>query len=408
LRLAIDPAMMVAMSTTSPRRQWKRTGLLFVGHAVNDGFSGFFAPLLPLLIQRLDLSLALAGFLGTIRILTNSVLQPSLGHWIDRSQRPSLVVIGPLLTIAAMSFIGGARSVTALVLLLLVAGVGTALFHPAAASLVTAAKPARAGLMMAFFSSGGTVGAALAPVVIVAFAGAFSLERTPWLILPGVAVIVAFALPLRGYIDARGQERSHEKSSAPLPRRLFILWSVIVLASLSAVAFSSFLAVIVTERGGTPWTGGAAISAFLVAGAVVEFLAGNLSDRYGRKVVMLGSLALATPFLLAFLRGPSVLLLPFAALAGAFSLASSPVGIVAAHECVPGRTGLVSGLVMGLAWGVGGVALTPIGWLADKYGLVAVMSLVAFLPLVAAVLLLFYVEPAKARPATSTSAATGR
>jgi FSR family fosmidomycin resistance protein-like MFS transporter len=249
--------------------------------------------------------------------------------------------------------------------------------------------------MMAFFSSGGTVGAALAPIVIVGFAAAFSLERTPWLILPGFALIAAFAIPLRRYITPRPERAKSEESPATLPRRLFVLWGVIVLASMSAIAFSSFLAVLVVERGGSAWLGGAAISAFLVAGAATEFLAGNLSDRYGRKVVMLGSLALATPFLLAFLRGPSTLLLPFAALAGAFSLASSPVGIVAAHECVPGRTGLVSGLVMGLAWGVGGVALTPIGWLADRYGLVAVMSFVAFLPLAAAILLLFYREPAR-------------
>jgi len=387
--------MISDMPTTSPKRQWTRTGLLFVGHAVNDGFGGFLAPLLPLLISRLDLSLALAGLLGTIRIVTNSVLQPSLGHLVDRRQRPSLVVVGPLLTVAAMCFIGRAGSFGSLVALLLVAGIGTALFHPAATSLVTAGKPARAGFMMAFFSSGGTVGAALAPIVIVGFAAAFSLERTPWLILPGFALIAAFAIPLRHYVAPRSGRTTCRETPAALPRQFFVLWGVIVLASMGAVAFSSFLAVLVVERGGSAWLGGAAISAFLVAGAATEFLAGNLSDRYGRKVVMLGSLALATPFLLAFLRGPSALLLPFAALAGAFSLASSPVGIVAAHECVPGRAGLVSGLVMGLAWGVGGVALTPIGWLADRCGLVAVMSFVAFLPLAAAILLLFYREPTR-------------
>ncbi len=390
--------MMDVMPTTSPRRQWMRTGLLFVGHAVNDGYGGFLAPLLPLLISRLGLSLTLAGLLGTIRIVTNSAVQPSLGHWIDRAQRPDLVVIGPLMTVAAMSLLGIAPSYTVLVLLLLVAGAGTALFHPAAASLVTAGKPARAGLMMALFSSGGTAGAALAPVAIVAFASAFSLERSPWLILPGVALVVAFAIPLRGYVGDRSQRPLHEGSSAPLPRRLFVLWTAMVLASMGTIAFSTFLAVLVTERGGSTWLAGAAVSAYLIGGAVMEFLAGNLSDRFGRKVVMLGSLALAAPFMIAFLRGPADLMLPSAVLAGAFSLAYSPVGIVAAHECAPGRTGLVSGLVMGLAWGVAGLALTPIGWLADRYGLVPVMTFAAFLPLAGAVLLLFYREPPR-RPA---------
>ena len=69
------------------RLAWKRTTLLFVGHLLNDGFASFFAPLLPLLIDRLDLSLALAGALGTMRIVTNSLLQPGLGHLVDRVQR---------------------------------------------------------------------------------------------------------------------------------------------------------------------------------------------------------------------------------------------------------------------------------------------------------------------------------
>ena len=393
------------MNSQGRERPWARTGLLFVGHAVNDGYGGFLAPLLPLLIQRLDLSLALAGLLGTIRIVTNSALQPSLGHWIDRAQRPSLVVIGPLLTVAAMSLVGSAPSFAVLVAVLLVAGIGTALFHPAAASLVTCGRPARAGFMMALFSSGGTVGAALAPIVIVAFIAGVSIERTAWLILPGVALIAAFAIPLRRVAPTRAETIRSQANTAPLPPKLAILWTAITLASLGATAFSTFLAVLVTERGGSTWVAGAAISAFFIGGAAMEFLAGSLSDRFGRKAVMLGSLVLAAPFLIAFLHGPAVLMLPCAAIAGAFSLAYSPVGIVAAHECVPGRTGLVSGLVMGLSWGVGGLALTPIGWLADRYGLVSVMTFVAFLPLAAALLLLFYREPPRQRQADNAAEA---
>ncbi|MCK5245500.1 MFS transporter, partial [Candidatus Bipolaricaulota bacterium] len=87
---------------------WKRTTLLFTGHLLNDGFAGFLAPLLPLLIERLDLSFAMAGLLGTTLILMNSLLQPGLGHMVDRVQRPWLVIIGPLLTVIAMSLIGRA------------------------------------------------------------------------------------------------------------------------------------------------------------------------------------------------------------------------------------------------------------------------------------------------------------
>lgn len=371
---------------------WKRTALLFVGHLLNDGFASFLAPLLPLLIQRLDLSFAMAGLLGTTRILMNSLMQPGLGHLVDRLQRPWLVIIGPILTVTAMSFIGRADNYLLLLIIMVISGLGTALFHPAAAALVAVGNHERRGLMMAFFSSGGSFGGALAPIVIVAYTQIFDLGNSPWLLIPGLALIAAFALPLRRVLPDPVR-RSHERFRlGHLPRRFFLLWSVIVMRAASATAFASFLAVLVTQRGGSTFAGGAAISVFLLTGAVGSFFAGNLSDRWGRKAVLLGSMLLATPLYLLFLHGPTGMLLPAIAVAGLFALSATPVGVVAAQECLPGRTGLVSGLVMGLAWGMGGLALTPIGWLADKFGLINVMSFVAVLPLVGAGFMLFYKE----------------
>lgn len=384
------------MTGDKAKLPWGRTALLFTGHLLNDGFASIFAPLLPILIERLDLSLGLAGLLGTIRIVTNSLLQPGLGHLVDRTQRPGLVVLGPLMTVVAMAFIGRVSSFWQLVAIMVLAGVGTALFHPAAAALVAAGSGDRRGLLMAFFSSGGTLGGSLAPVIIVSFVQALSLESTPWLLAPGLALLAAFALPLRSHLPSVVRRDLRRVRVRELPNALVLLWFVIVLSSACSTAFANFLAVLVTARGGSALEGGASISLFLLTGAAGGFLAGNLSDRFGRKAVILGSLAFATPLFLLFLYGPSALLLPVIAAAGIFSLSATPVGVVAAQESIPGRTGLVSGLVMGLAWGVGGFALTPIGWLADRLGLVPVMSVVALLPLAAAGLMLFYPSAAKA------------
>ena len=377
---------------------WKRTALLFVGHLLNDGFASFFAPLLPLLIDRLDLSLALAGTLGTVRIVTNSLIQPGLGHLVDRVQRPWLVIVGPFLTVLAMSLIGRVGSFAPLFILLLVSGGGTALSHPAAAEWGAADRPQRHGMLMAFFSSGGSLGGAIAPIVIVAFVERFTILQTPWLIAPGLLILVAFALPLRRVLPSMERKDVQRTRIRELPSRLVLLWFVIVMSSTCSTAFATFLAVLVTDRGGSAFIGGAAISVFLLSGAVTGFLAGSLSDRFGRKRVILTSLVLATPFYILFLYGPVSAALAFIAAAGVFGLSSIPVGVVAAQECLPGRTGLVSGLVMGLAWGVGGLALTPIGWLADRFGLIAVMTVVSFLPLVAAALMASYREPLQPRP----------
>jgi len=356
---------------------------------LNDGYASFFAPLLPLLIKRLDLSLAMAGLLGTVRILISSLAQPGLGLLVDRMQRPLLVVVGPLLTICAMSLIGRVGTFEQLVLLMLVSGLGTALFHPAAAALVATGSENNRGLVMAFFSAGGTLGGALAPLLIVTVVGLFGIGSTPWLLLPGLLLLLWVGVSLRRNLPAREKVTTVEKQTiVSLP--LFLLWSVIVLRSMAAVSFANFLAVLVVQRGGSTFIGGAAISIFLFSGALGGFIAGNLSDRLGRKAIILVTLVLTTPSLLLFLYGPQSLSLVTIAVAGLFIFASTPVGVVAAQELIPGKTGLISGLVMGLAWGVGGLVLTPLGWLADHFSLVSVLTGVAFLPLLAGGLTLLY------------------
>lgn len=384
--------ILILMATETQQRTWRRTGLLFIGHMLNDGYASVFAPLLPLLIGRLGLSLTMAGMLGTVRILINSLAQPGLGHLVDKTQRPLLVVIGPFLTVCAMSMIGRVGNFWQLFILLAVAGIGTALFHPAAASLVAAGGGNKRGLVMAFFSAGGTFGGALSPLLIVAFVGAAGLTRTPWLVVPGLVVLAAFAIPLRRTIPVKERNIPEKLRLRAIPRPLILLWFVIVLRSTTATAFANFLAVLVTQRGGSAFEGGAALSAFLITGAVGGFFAGNLSDRFGRKSVMFSTIVLAAPFLLLFIYGPANLSLLFAGAAGLFIFSSTPVGVVAAQELLPGKTGLVSGLVMGLAWGVGGLVLTPVGWLADRYSLATVMTVVALVPFVAAGLILFYRE----------------
>ena len=379
------------MSGETRDRSWRRTSLLFLGHFINDGYGSFFAPLLPLLIDRLDLSLAMAGIMGTTRILINSFTQPIFGHIVDRMDRPFLVALGPMLTVLAMSMIGMVTASSQLFLVLILGGIGTALFHPAAAALVGGARNARnRGVLMAFFSAGGTMGGAAAPVLIIPFIAAYGSTRTPFLILPGLTLVFLFAFFLRDNLPAR-EERSRERMRIKnIPRPLAVLWGIIVLRGMAGVAFSTFLAVLVAERGGSHFLGGAAISVFLFAGALGGLIAGKLSDRMGRKTIILTTIILAAPFLLIFLHGPTWAMLPSLALAGIFLFSSTPVGIVAAQEILPGKTGLVSGLVMGMAWGVAGLTLMPVGFLADRYGLISVMTWIALLPLAAAFLAIFY------------------
>lgn len=375
----------------------RRTAALFLGHLVNDGFGEFLTPLLPLVIRRFGLSLALAGALGTLRIVINSLTQPFLGLLVDRMERPLLAIIGPALSVTAMCLVGLAPSYAALAAIMVVAALGSALFHPAAATFVGRETDRNRGLRMGFFSSGGTVGSALAPVAIIPFVTAFGLHRTVWLALPGLASVILIAAVLLRSSRRGGQAcgTPHDLQATPkkrIPARFVALWGAIVLRSVTSTVFSYFMAVLITSLGGSTFLAAAGLTTFWIAGAVGQYAAGHFSDRHGRKPILFWTVLLASPCLLAFLYGPRHVDFLFLALAGFLLYGSNPVGIVAAQELLPGRTGLVTGLVMGFAWGIGGVALSPLGRLADLYGLLPVMTGIAFLPILSAVPVLFYRE----------------
>jgi FSR family fosmidomycin resistance protein-like MFS transporter len=91
--------------------------LLSAGHFMNDGYPGFLAPLLPLLMQKIGFSLTLAGTLISIQAVANSLTQPVFGLISDRLRRPWLVIFGPLCTAIFFSSIGLVHSYFLLVYL---------------------------------------------------------------------------------------------------------------------------------------------------------------------------------------------------------------------------------------------------------------------------------------------------
>src|SRR3990170_6815202 len=156
-------------------------------HFLNDFYVSFLAPLLPLVVAKFDLSLALAGFLATVLTTSAAMSQPLFGALADRMRRRLFVVVGPLLTIAAMGLIGLAPTYTILLGLLLLAGTGTASFHPQGASSAGQASGARLGRGLSLFVAGGELGYSLGPLVIAVVVQARGLAATWMVAVPGLA-----------------------------------------------------------------------------------------------------------------------------------------------------------------------------------------------------------------------------
>lgn len=363
-----------------------KTVLLLAGtHFVVDGFTNIYAPLLPLLIPHLNLSLAAAGTLQMCFQMANSVAQLGFGHLADRWRPRALVIAGPIVTVAGLALIGLASTPFMLGVILVGGGLGAAAFHPPAAALVHRLGGDRKGFAMSFHITGGSLGFSVGPLLFAPFAERYGLHWTPLLMLPAFMVLAVFLRRVPP-IDRLAERGESEGFRALLPYRkpLTLLYLVVVLRTLGALSFATFMPVMLTRRGMSVAEAGTAIAIYLVTSSVGGFLGGPVADRWGARNVIFWSLILAVPFLAV---APTQTGWTFVALVsvGGFLLQSTlPVNVTFGQMIAPISAATVSSLMMGFAWGMGGIIVPFVGMLADRIGIERTLVVMAFTPLLAA------------------------
>jgi len=364
-----------------PRTLWAATS----AHFLNDFYVAFLAPLLPLVVQKFSLSLALAGFLATVLTTSSAMSQPLFGVVADRMRRRIFVVVGPALSISAMGLLGLAPTYPLLLMLLLLAGTGTASFHPQGASSAGQASGTRLGRGLSFFVAGGELGYALGPLVIALVVQARGLAATWMVAVPGLfaCVLLWRFVPSRRPVTpvpvAGGMRADLRAAFAPL----FVLWLIVVLRSIIISSYQTFIPLLLQQRGGSIVAGGWAVFLFGGIGALGGISGGTLSDRYGRRRMLALSLILGVPMLYGFIRTGGLLAYVFLAAGGISVYLSAAVTIVMAQELLPHRASVASSIVMGLAWGTAGLSLTAVGAAADVVGLESALTWTLALAVVA-------------------------
>lgn len=352
-------------------------------HMMVDGYGNIYAPLLPLLIPRLDLTLAAAGTLTMLFQLAASVAQIGFGHIADRWRPRLLVMAGPVVAVTFLSFVGTATSPVMLGAILILGGLGAAAFHPPAAALAHRLGGSRPGLTMSVYITGGTLGFSLGPLLFAPFAQRFGLAWTPVLALPGLAVVAFF---LRRVPPMTGHALHGAGFSAlrPYARPLTLLYLIVVLRTLAAISFATFMPVMLTRRGLSLAASGTAVAAYLFASGLGGFAGGPAADRFGPKRVIALSLVFSAPFLFVApaLTGWQFVLV--VAIGGLFLQSTLPVNVTFGQSIAPVSAATVSSLMMGFAWGTGGLSVPIVGLVADRIGIEPTLRGLALVPLVAA------------------------
>jgi FSR family fosmidomycin resistance protein-like MFS transporter len=362
--------------------------LLTAGHGVIDFCQGAVPALLPYLIEQHELRYAAAAGFVLAGSLASSIVQPLFGMYADRVS-PRWLIPASLLG-AAIGLVGAALAPAYAVAIFCaaVSGLGVAAFHPEAARRVYLASGLRRTTGMSYFSVGGTVGFALAPVFVAVMLALLGANGVACVIAPALVLAMLF-----GTMSATGEAGpemvARERSAGPPQWHAFLLLGgVIVVRSGAFMGLMSFLALYwVGALGGTPGAGNIALSVLLGSTVIGAILGGRLADHWGRRRLVRTSLIGGTLLIALFGAAPntltvSLLLIPL----GVVLSAGSSALIVLGQEYLPGRVGVASGVTIGLAVSCGGAAAPLLGLAADAYGVAIVPSLIAALSLVASLL----------------------
>jgi MFS transporter, FSR family, fosmidomycin resistance protein len=362
--------------------------MLSAGHFMNDGYPGFVAPLLPLLMGKIGFSLTLAGTLVSIQAVSTSLTQPVFGLISDRLRRPLLVILGPLCTAIFFSSIGLVQSYSLLATIIILGGLGTAAFHPQAASLTSQYSGGKKGLPMAVFVTAGNAGHGLGPIFILSVVTFWGLHNSWVLVIWGILIsfllwrFLPKSLPQKKPVEHTFElaQTGNRKSA------LLLIWLLVFMRAFVIDCYLAFNPIFLHEKQFSVLLAGAANTVFELCGASGTLLGGPLSDRFGRKKIILFSFLLPLPFILLFLSTAGTLALLFLAVAGFILFSSVPVTIIMAQELYPHRSGAVSSLTMGFAWGIAGLLITPFAAWSDHIGLQTALTHLAMVLPVAVLL----------------------
>lgn len=371
----------ISMPENDPDQLKRRRTFLSV--VLAHGLLDFYAVVWPIFKYLARLDIAVAGGLSTATGIVASLTQPLFGHLAEKGGARAYILIGTGLTFAMMLLgplallsprLGPGPAVLAMLSVLFLTRLGQAIFHPVGASVAGTYAQGKRATYLSIFVLAGWLGPALGqPVfswVYLATGGHTELLIPPGLLL--FALIYAWCRPGRLAAPPSVQAAAIPPAvrKPGLKRRLAFIFGVLALMDAVHMGLSFLLPELAELKGCPAWAVHGGAMFIFTSGTVVTMVPlGRLADRAGGGRMLLATLFLSLFFyilLLALPAGFPALTLTLLFLLGAFIGIANPLGVAHGQELVPGRTGLVSGIMMGWAWAFGGISPAILGILARQ------------------------------------------
>lgn len=361
-----------------------------VCHLLNDMMQSLLPAIYPNLKLHLGLTFGQIGLVTLAYQITGSILQPLVGLYADRRPTPLALPGGTLFSLTGLVVLSVAHTYALLLVGACFMGIGSSVFHPECSRVARMAAGSRHGLAQSLFQVGGNIGSALGPLaaaLVVVKWGQSSLAFFALLALLSCGILWNVAIWYRNHgLGRLAAASAKRRVQIDLPRGAAVRGISILLALIFSkyvylASLSNYFTFYLIHRFALPVQQAQLyLFAFLAAVAVGTVAGGPLGDRFGRKAVIWTSILGVLPFSLLlplsnlFWTGPLVVVIGLL-LASAF-----PAIVVFAQELAPGKVGMISGLLFGFSFGIGGLGAAALGQVADVAGIERVYQLCAFLP----------------------------
>ncbi len=348
--------------------QTERVVTIFGAHFIHDTFTAFVAPLLPIIIEKLSISLTMAGSL-TAFMQFPAILNPFIGYLADKVSLRYFVIFAPAITASFISSLGLAPNYTTLAILFFLTGVSVAAFHAPAPAMVSRISGDRIGKGMSIFMAGGELGRTLGPLLAVWAVSIWTLDGFYRVMVLGWGASLILYWRLKD-IPGKTEKSGSVRGILPIFKTLFLPLSIIVfLRQFLQVSLTTYLPTFLNQEGSSLFLAGASLSILEFAGVGGALLSGTISDHLGRRPLLVLATVVSSLLTLLFLNVQGWLEIPILILIGFSTLSTGPVFLALVQDNVPNNRAIGNGIYISLSFLLRSLTLVLMGMAGDAFGL---------------------------------------